>query len=949
MQVVALIGFLSIISVQFSGFSDGYSFEETAHPSIKTAKHTRLNPSLNVLVSDDGSYQVTVNDIPWLQGVPPFFKANQQEFSPSDGTLILVTPYPFGTTTGIDALGSFSSTSWAYETRDDSGGVGLRFECSVQVYDDVNAVVFTQTLPDGAPDCGDPEAVDGVSTGFPGFSVAAKHTRLNPSLNVLVSDDGSYQVTVNDIPWLQGVPPFFKANQQEFSPSDGTLILVTPYPFGTTTGIDALGSFSSTSWAYETRDDSGGVGLRFECSVQVYDDVNAVVFTQTLPDGAPDCGDPEAVDGVSTGFPGFSVGWGSDTNELGFLSTSGHMLGQVNLDFARWQPNTYKLHTGEKAGLTVIFDKEGNNSIVISPLDNFMRANTYRNVEADSIHYGVIGTITDIPPRFSLRTLITHDNNIRKSIKSWGQMLRQFHGTSEDAPLFDSDLSVTHLGYWTDNGAHYYYQTEEGMDYHDTMVAVVDYYRQIGVPIRYLQIDSWWYFKGQYDGVMNWTAKPDVFPYGLQTLHRDIDMPIVAHNRYFAPDTSYAQQNGGEYEFVVESGKSLPKSRQFWDDLLHEAQQWGLIVYEQDWLDRTFEEMEAMHTDFNLSTDWITQMHAAAEELGLNIQYCMALTRYALESVRFPRVTQIRVSEDYAAALLNWKIGVTSMIAEALGKSPFKDTFRTDQVAVEKMCSERSTGITAKEACVRAFRPFLQSAISSLSAGPVGPGDKIGSENAILLLKSCRSDGKLLKPDRPASAVNAQMLRAAFGDPNLGPNGEVWSTSTTYKESDLVFGAILVADLREAFVLPFGQQGADVLGVLQRDYFAFRVTESLETTDFQILAESDGIALEQTSSANFSYVWYTSPVINFQDVETAIIVLGEISKWIPMSKQRTTGIDIRPVSVTIHLIGAEGESIEYYYANVGSDLGFSIHYVTCQFGASGRAVLSLPEAICETN
>ncbi|CAG0925677.1 unnamed protein product, partial [Notodromas monacha] len=113
------------------------------------------------------------------------------------------------------------------------------------------------------------------------------------------------------------------------------------------------------------------------------------------------------------------------------------------------------------------------------------------------------------------------------------------------------------------------------------------------------------------------------------------------------------------------------------------------------------------------------------------------------------------------------------------------------------------------------------------------------------------------------------MLRAAFGDPNLGPNGEVWSTSTTYKESDLVFGAILVADLfrdlvfgailvadlREAFVLPFGQQGADVLGVLQRDYFAFRVTESLERTDFQILAESDGIALEQTSSANFSYVW----------------------------------------------------------------------------------------------
>jgi hypothetical protein len=45
-------------------------------------------------------------------------------------------------------------------------------------------------------------------------------------------------------------------------------------------------------------------------------------------------------------------------------------------------------------------------------------------------------------------------------------------------------------------------------------------------------------------------------------------------------------------------------------------------------------------------------MHRSAEERGINIQYCMALTRFGLESVKHPRVTQIRVSEDYAATLV---------------------------------------------------------------------------------------------------------------------------------------------------------------------------------------------------------------------------------------------------------------------------------------------------------
>jgi hypothetical protein len=64
--------------------------------------------------------------------------------------------------------------------------------------------------------------------------------------------------------------------------------------------------------------------------------------------------------------------------------------------------------------------------------------------------------------------------------------------------------------------------------------------------------------------------------------------------RYFAPDTVYAKQNGGNYDFVVEPDKALPTSQQFWDDLMSDASEWGLVVYEQDWLDRTFLDMTSV-------------------------------------------------------------------------------------------------------------------------------------------------------------------------------------------------------------------------------------------------------------------------------------------------------------------------------------------------------------------
>ena len=88
--------------------------------------------------------------------------------------------------------------------------------------------------------------------------------------------------------------------------------------------------------------------------------------------------------------------------------------------------------------------------------------------------------------------------------------------------------------YWTDNGACYYYYTGKNFsNYEDLLVGVKEDADNSNIPFRYVQLDSWWYYKGDGDGVKNWTAMTDVFPNGIQSMVTKTGWPVVAHNRYW--------------------------------------------------------------------------------------------------------------------------------------------------------------------------------------------------------------------------------------------------------------------------------------------------------------------------------------------------------------------------------------------------------------------------------
>ena len=59
-------------------------------------------------------------------------------------------------------------------------------------------------------------------------------------------------------------------------------------------------------------------------------------------------------------------------------------------------------------------------------------------------------------------------------------------------------------------------------------------------------------------------------------------------------------------------------------------------------------------------------------------------------------------------------------------------------------------------------------------SGPVGPGDMVGGANVSLIMSTCRAgDGLLLKPDRPATTMDAVFTSAVFTFAPPGTRGDV--------------------------------------------------------------------------------------------------------------------------------------------------------------------------------
>lgn len=445
------------------------------------------------------------------------------------------------------------------------------------------------------------------------------------------------------------------------------------------------------------------------------------------------------------------------------------MAGDDGKHAGLWTGSAQVIDSGILAGPVILFNltQRGENDVlVLSPFSRFMA--TSLSQTNSSLEYGVMGSITSIPANYNHSMIIFYSSKgINQGMREWGQLMQKAYNRTNEYRL--NDLTINYLGYYTDNGGYYYYNTELGIDYERTMVNV---HHDIKLPFHYIQLDSWWYYKGVGDGVSEYTAMRHIFPDGLTTLHHRLDdIPLAAHNRYWAFDNVYKSK----YAFALDekNEKALPMGNDsFWLDLFTQTHDWGLVTYEQDWMNRQTCDFAPLRTDIQLGHQWLTSMGAAAEQVGMNLQYCMSLSRHILSALEIPRVTHARASTDYAVHLktpstLQWAIGISSIFVDAIGIAPFKDV----------LWSTSEQPGNPYETSAREVLPDREILIATLSTGPVGPGDGILYINAERIMKCCRQDGLILKPDRPLTMINALISDWALN--NGVSQGELYSTQTT--------------------------------------------------------------------------------------------------------------------------------------------------------------------------
>ena len=498
-------------------------------------------------------------------------------------------------------------------------------------------------------------------------------------LSVSVDDAGGYSIQVQSPSW-------------QFAGNIG-------HPLSnlvSSDGADAVGPYSQIDFDFQS-------DAPRHAAIRTWWNRAAVLFTLAAPSGAPN----------TYSFPNFMQTPAAAMNHLGFSADFGSPLFNSLPSDSPW----------------VFFDNSGS-TFVFSAARNFMVAASYFNSTTGQIASNIGSQITSLPAGFTHQALLVIDSGINSAMGTWGQTLTTIQGKTR--PANDADPVLNKLGYWTDNGATYYYVTEPSMSYMNTLLKVKAGFDSLGIALGYMQLDSWFYPKGpnadwsdSKDGIFQYDAAPSLFGSNLSSFAQSVGVPLVTHARWIDASSPYRQQYAMSGNVVIDP--------QYWSSIASYLKSSGVILYEQDWLDAQAQ------TAFNLTDGdaFMGNMSAAMAQQGIDMQYCMATAHHFLESSKYSNLTNMRVSDDrFTGARWN-NFLYASRLASALGVWPFSDVF---------MSSETENLLLA-----------------TLSAGPVGIGDGIGKLSAANLLKAVRPDGVIVKPDVPIVPLDSSFQNSAHG------------------------------------------------------------------------------------------------------------------------------------------------------------------------------------------
>jgi hypothetical protein len=540
-----------------------------------------------------------------------------------------------------------------------------------------------------------------------------------------------------------------------------------------------------------------------------------------------------------------------------------HGFSYANREFA---PPRFALE--ENATPWLLYDDQ-THAAVLSPAANYMIASMHGDGKTE-IASGLNKGVAGLPADFTHLTLMALGVGVNATWDTWGNALTELQGTQR--PGNDADIGLRYLGYWTDHGGEYYYDYDRKLGYAGTLEALVQRYRDEGIPIRYLQLDSWWYYKtytdptgktgkpmndrlpleewNRYGGLIKYEAHPGLFPEGLPAFQQRIGLPLITHNRWIDPASPYHQR------YRISGLAAVDPD--WWREIIGYLSSAQVVTYEQDWLNVIYEYSPELAASLQAGDAFTDGMARAAQEQGLSMQYSMALPRHFLQGARYGNLTTIRVSGDRFRREKWDTFLYTSRLASALGIWPWCDVFMS--------------------------READNLLLATLSAGMVGIGDRSGAEDRKNLLHAVRLDGVIIKPDTPLLPIDAMytagsrrpMIAAAHTDHGALRTGYVFSYGRGFEAVSVAFTPAQVGVPRDVYVYDARNRTA------------------------RRLAASD--ALRFVLAPNGTAYFVVAPV-----ARAGIALLGDEGKLVPDGRKRIAALGDEPDRLTATVMFAPQE------------------------------------------
>jgi hypothetical protein len=294
----------------------------------------------------------------------------------------------------------------------------------------------------------------------------------------------------------------------------------------------------------------------------------------------------------------------------------------------------------------------------------------------------------------------------------------------------------------------------------------------------------------------------------------------------------------------------------------------------------------------------IPQSSQPVHATQVTLQLCMMCACHVLATTDLSMVTNGRGTSDngHTGAADLYPLGTSGLLMGAVGIWSSRDNVFTSPH--ETNCPKGNCSNTPD------FR--LQNVAAVLSGGPYGPSDGIDFLNAPLIMRSCRTDGVLLKADAPIATLDAAFLGANFDSRRPAC---VWGTFSQI--GSLRWSYILSVSTTSELTITLKEVGATPdLDYMLLDFWATNgstpTASSMTRIDGKragtfVVPQSTAVPDKESDTGTYQIL---APVLS-----SGWCLLGEALKIVSASKRRISSVAPTPDGLRATVRAAVGEQV----------------------------------------